>query len=236
MTVQDIDFGGFRLATVSGIVRTDRNRDGVYDEDWAGARVFLDKNLDGVRDSNEPTFVVDSSGTYRFDNLRPGQYIVNVELPVGYERKSPSVVDKLTVAESAAVFSDLNIDVRRENIWFNKLESTDVNKDGEITPLDVIVINRLRRVGTSALALDANPEDVPFSFDTNDDQFISPIDVLIIINRLKRRSLASSDGERTPTSSIASAFNTQSPSTNDFALMSIYGEDELQSKRIRKKN
>jgi hypothetical protein len=51
------------------------------DRPYAGITVYLDLNGDGKLDPNDPKTVTDSGGGYRFNSLRPGNYVVRQILP-----------------------------------------------------------------------------------------------------------------------------------------------------------
>jgi hypothetical protein len=59
--------------------------------------VFLDLNLNGQLDSNEPTAITNSAGVYSFPNLATGRYFIFPVLPAGwradgvYSRRGDSV-------------------------------------------------------------------------------------------------------------------------------------------------
>ncbi|MCY2974594.1 MAG: tandem-95 repeat protein [Planctomycetota bacterium] len=72
-----------------------------------------------------------------------------------------------------------------QGTWHNPLNSFDVNADGYVSPLDVlVVINALnRQVGNFGLTIG------PMVYlDVNDDENVSPIDVLLVINHLNSRA------------------------------------------------
>ncbi len=76
--------------------------------------------------------------------------------------------------------------------WQNHDNPLDVNGDGDITPMDpLMIINVINRLGS--FPLNANPpsEGEPGGggfIDVNGDGEVSPIDVLIVINHLNQRS------------------------------------------------
>jgi hypothetical protein len=51
------------------------------DRPYAGITVYLDLNGDGKLDPNDPKTATDSGGGYRFNSLRPGNYVVRQVLP-----------------------------------------------------------------------------------------------------------------------------------------------------------
>jgi len=68
-------------------------------------RLYLDLDNDGILDTNEPsvlsladdldTTTIDESGTYRFNNVLPGSYIVREVIPAGYRQTSPGLAGGL---------------------------------------------------------------------------------------------------------------------------------------------
>jgi Dockerin type I domain/PKD domain len=87
--------------------------------------------------------------------------------------------------------------------WRNRRLNVDVNDDGEVAPLDVLlIINELsRRQGSDDLLPRIGEIDLfkPMYVDTSGDSFLAPIDVLLVINFLSRQSRESvAEGEATP--------------------------------------
>jgi hypothetical protein len=74
------------VGTISGIKFYDANLNGVFDEGEAGVggiTIFLDLNENGELDEGEPCTVTAEDGSYTFDGLAPGTYIVREILPEG---------------------------------------------------------------------------------------------------------------------------------------------------------
>ncbi len=88
------DAGLFLLGAIGGSLWNDADGDGARDEgelplvDW---RVYLDLNDNGQLDIDldEPFDDTDAAGNYRFEGLRPGQYIVAQQIPAGWEQTFP---------------------------------------------------------------------------------------------------------------------------------------------------
>lgn len=78
------------------------------------------------------------------------------------------------------------------SVWQNPRMPLDVNADGIISPLDVLVgINRLNAARDRNLGEERSATDPDHTFpDANGDGIHSPLDVLVIINRLNQRSPA----------------------------------------------
>lgn len=72
----------------------------------------------------------------------------------------------------------------------------DVNGDGVVTPIDVLMlINELNRRGAGPLPTGTGGEGLPFMPDVNGDGILSPLDILIIINDLNRDLPPEAEGE-----------------------------------------
>ncbi|MFO1062506.1 MAG: dockerin type I domain-containing protein [Pirellulales bacterium] len=78
--------------------------------------------------------------------------------------------------------------------WSNLRNLLDVNDDGNITPLDaLLIINQLNSVGPRSL-FGRDPEDLPRFIDVNNDGYVTALDALLVINRLNQGG--SSEGEQ----------------------------------------
>lgn len=99
------------LGRISGIVFNDLNGNGLRDAGEPGlpnVRVFLDKDNDGVLDSNEKSRLTAPSGAYRFGDLPAGTYRVKQILPAGFRQSAPpSGYFRINLAEGQA-FSNRN--------------------------------------------------------------------------------------------------------------------------------
>jgi hypothetical protein len=109
-------FGDTTTGVIRGMVFTDANQDTMRqsgERGLPGWTVFLDKDSDGVHDSNEKVRVTNSRGEYRFSGLTPGTYYLRVVQQNGFARTNPLsgvwVVKNLTFAQS---FSNRNIGQR----------------------------------------------------------------------------------------------------------------------------
>jgi subtilisin-like proprotein convertase family protein len=82
-----LNFGRFRLITLSGTVYTDTNGNGVQDSGEVGEpgqTVFLDLNGTRVLAPNDPTATTDANGQFAFTNFGPGTYTVRQVVPAGW--------------------------------------------------------------------------------------------------------------------------------------------------------
>jgi hypothetical protein len=75
--------------------------------------------------------------------------------------------------------------VQNDTMWHNPLSRLDVNADGMISPIDVLIlINLINQAGSSPLhAGDPAFLNLPY-VDVNADNFFSPIDILLVVNFL----------------------------------------------------
>lgn len=75
-----------------------------------------------------------------------------------------------------------------ETLWHNPLSPLDVNDDGAVSPLDVLlVINFLNRARGPVAHLVRTGVSAQF-LDTSNDGNLSPVDALLVLNHLNRRS------------------------------------------------
>ena len=97
---QTIDFGFFALASLGDLVWYDANQDGIQDAtETSIAGIATAVGVPGVNvrlygaESNLliATLVTDSQGHYTFNELLPGNYYVQIELPPGYQATLPNV-------------------------------------------------------------------------------------------------------------------------------------------------
>jgi hypothetical protein len=216
------------------LVWMDANKNGTQDSAETGvADVVL--TLTGTETTSGAQVtrktMTDSEGGYFFGALLPGTYTVTMSPVAGLEltglnRKTPSSTDndeesdsdfqqgirQATVTLTAgASNSDLDAGLVAFNgfIWNNQLLSEDVDDNGQVTPIDaLLVIIQLNSSGPRTLAAPtASFTPAPF-IDVNHDGLVTPLDALLVIIRLNS---ASGEGEA-PTAATASAANTSAAS------------------------
>jgi Dockerin type I domain len=127
-----------------------------------------------------------NAGEFHFPGLMPGTYRVKLQADTNYIGTAPvnGVREVTLTSGQSAKHSDFGA-YRPGSPHQNSVLSTDVNADGQVTPLDVlIVINALARNGSESL----QNISVPYKqhVDVNGDLDLSPIDVLQVINYLRR--------------------------------------------------
>ena len=152
----------------------------------ASVRVFgaagTDVGLDDLRYGPSVSTTSSTFGAFRFDNLPSGQFNLLLE-----STSSQFVVDtsEVTVDVVAGTTTVLAVPVTRvSSPWTNPIDPLDVNNNGEIQPLDaLVVINELNRTSSRGLTDD---DLAPPYLDVNGDQMVTPIDALRVINYLNR--------------------------------------------------
>jgi len=144
----------------------------------------------------------DASGTYRFPGLAPGQYTLAVHVPFavrlaapnqGLDDEADSDFDPAS-GQIVVVLTDphdrVNIDAGLWRTWQNPRNPLDVNADGVVVPLDVLLlINDINSRGARPLSLPPLAPLLPPPYlDTNGDGEVGPLDALLVINSLNRGS------------------------------------------------
>ncbi len=149
-------------------------------------RVVAPQNIKGLVDiSSDGKLTYDPSQVVEFQNLGLGQSSIE------------SIVVEVADGRGETVTGTITITIHGNYDFYNRDQPLDVNRDGDVSPLDVlIVINYLNAGGSSLLpGVIGLPE---FSLDTNNDGSVSPLDALIIINQLNSSQLS---GEASPSRS-----------------------------------
>ena len=250
------DLAAFNNAT--NTFSFDTNRDGIADFTWrvaddvgrfVGLSGFTDRpvagdlNLDGIDDiglwvKDRQGTLPRNSGEYFFwvsDRANPNPAIV-------FDSYSPDPLGNDLFAEfgddfGLPIFGNFDPPVERNtesNLLHNTPSPLDVDSDGFISPLDVlVVINVLNNYPKF-------PSNDPvrtfytigqMKADPDNDRTISPLDVLTIINYLNSRR-GSGEGEGEGDSSLVAAAGVQHGATDDFFAQ--LGAD-LESDSFRKK-
>ena len=94
---------------------------------------------------------------------------------------------------------DYAIRIVGANPWSNTRNRFDVNDDGFVSPIDVLlIINELNRRGIRVLFLSSSHTDSAPYFDVSLDNAITPIDVLLVINYLNRIPAGEGETESSP--------------------------------------
>ena len=106
------DAGLVQLGSISGAAYNDANDNHQRDaaeEALGGFTVFVDLDRDNQRDEHEPSAQTGADGSYRFDNLRPGTYVVAMEVPPGWQQTSPDQAGVVVSLQSANLTPAINL-------------------------------------------------------------------------------------------------------------------------------
>jgi hypothetical protein len=144
-TTGPILFGNFPLATVSGVVFSDANANGVRDGGETGVPnvvVYNDTNGNGVRDGGETSVTTDGSGTYAFSGQGPGALVrARIVTPANTTRTTgdpaPVTVPGPTSAGDFGLFLPASIG----GVVFNDTNGNGVRDAGEAGVPNVVVFN-----------------------------------------------------------------------------------------------
>lgn len=150
----------------------------------------------------------DASGRYLFPGLAAGQYTLTLEVPFavrlatanqGMDDAADSDFDASTHRASVVLVgpNDLTtVDAGLWRTWQNPRNPLDINGDGKVFPLDVLLlINDLNARGSRALPIPPSPSAMPPYLDASGDGVVGPQDALIVINYLNKSSAAGGEGE-----------------------------------------
>lgn len=161
--------------------------------------VPLDRfDLDGDDETSEP-LPFDGLGQARSVVTRSGAFggptdIGAYELPASWQYVGHSQSDAVVYRHFDA--AGVSISIELDPQWTNPLNRVDVKPDGNVGPLDaLIVINAIARGSyfdpqTNQLGNPADYAELPdFFFDVNADGKLTPIDALNVINHLARQSV-----------------------------------------------
>jgi hypothetical protein len=187
------------------------NGDGVQNQGEAGAAgivVRLNGMETGSGASVNRLTQSDATGTYQFPGLAPGQYTLALEMPSAIRLATPnqgtddaadSDFDPVTGQATVMLVgpdNDRTVDAGLWRTWQNPRNPLDVNDDGMVVPLDVLLlINDINARNARPLAIPpVAPLLPPPYLDVNGDGAIAALDVLIVINYLNSESV-SEEGE-----------------------------------------
>ncbi|MFK8113949.1 MAG: cadherin-like domain-containing protein [Rubripirellula sp.] len=116
----------------------------------------------------------------------------SVSLVGDRELTAPRVMD--SELHHAASQNGVTIEVVNDDAWRNPFDRFDVNRSGDVSALDaLVVLNEMSRGGIRDLETPTSDDQVgKFYFDSNADRRISALDALVVINEMTRRSNQSS--------------------------------------------
>ena len=144
--------------------------------------------LDHLRYGPETSVTTQSLGQYRLANIPAGSYLVKAIPPTSALVATTGGGDRLSATVVAAgTTTDIDFSFRSNaSIWQNGVNRFDVNNDGSVTALDVLlIVNDINQNQARDLA-QANFQSPPY-VDVNGDGFSSALDALLIINDINAR-------------------------------------------------
>jgi hypothetical protein len=103
------NFGYICLGSIRGTKFFDVTANGLTPDDTvlAGTTIYLDANNNSQLDPDEASTITGADGSYAFNDLLPGQYVVREVVPAGYQRTTP--IDSYSpVITPGAVASNLD--------------------------------------------------------------------------------------------------------------------------------
>ncbi len=209
--VQSIEVTG----AISGRIFLDSNDDGVYattEPVRGGLTVFDDANENGDLDAGEASTVTDNDGSYVFRFDQDHTYHLRILDGENWSATSDAMLSGTITPGNAT--GSLNFGTQLSVAsWHNTALAEDVDGINGVTPLDALqIINEInaRTISNPETgALPAAPDGLDLYFpDTNDDLVVSPLDAIIVINRLNDTS-ASSNAALASVSSSRSVSGTQ---------------------------
>jgi hypothetical protein len=162
----------------------------------AGTRI----GIDNIRFGAVLKTTTGPLGEYRLPGLAPGSYSILVSPGNGGYTPIPQTARTLaTNVASTQPTTNVNFGLfSPPSPWQNRTINSDVNGDGSVFALDVLlVINAINNHGIIGLA----GSNVPTTFlvDVNGDTMLTPLDVLTVINFINSSSRAlSGEGEPAP--------------------------------------
>ena len=104
-------------STLGGSVFGDTDLDGLRGADdvgLSGWAVYIDENLNGVRDRKEPATETDREGRYTISGLDAGTHDVRVDVPAGWEAGGLGGESQTILLDGKRSFTELNFSVNPE--------------------------------------------------------------------------------------------------------------------------
>jgi len=157
------------ITTVLDVLRNDTNPDGTLDP----------ATLEIVSGSEMADLVVQADGTIRFTPQAGFLGTARFRYVVSDNDGRPSVPTDVTVLVVVSIYQ-------------NPRSRFDVDDDGTVSPLDVLVLINLLNSRAPSLSVDGLPGP-PAYVDVNADNRVDPLDVLDLINHMN--SLSNGEGE-----------------------------------------
>lgn len=181
----------------------------------AGGHANTSIKLDNLRFGPETATTTGALGGYAFPSLPVGNYNVRVTPSTGFVAAQPTGGQQATFVAANATVSDVDFGfVTSTSAWQNPFDANDVNDDGIVSPIDVLlIVNDINQ----HQARDLRGTNTPFPpyIDVSGDSFVSALDALIVVNFINSQNRGGGEGE--------SAIN---------ATESNWGEDALAAREV----
>lgn len=148
--------------------------------------------LDNLNFGAETQVVTGANGRFAAPSLPAGNYIVQISQQ-GFNALTPTggLQPVTIVANTAAPDIDFGFSTA-SSPWQNTRDPNDVNDDGIISALDVLlIVNDINANGIRDLGLSGY--QAPPYIDVNGDRFVAALDVLLVVNYINSRG--SGEGE-----------------------------------------
>ena len=145
-------------------------------------QLFDGDTLIGQATASGTSVTVTTNGTAALSSgvhsITAKQVLTNQAVNVGNDKRTVDLASPISAGHSITIAAD---------DWTNPTEPLDVNANGDIVPLDaLLIINELNENGSSQLG--PGPASSTMYMDTDGDGFVKPLDALLVINHLNEVS------------------------------------------------
>jgi len=147
--------------------------------------------IDNLRYGPKTQTQTDSSGRYGFTNLPAGVYNVQVVLTGLTSHVSTSAGATQTLdLQSMDALAHVDYGINFQNTaWHNTQIAADVNDDGVVSAIDVLLIINLLNQNTPSALINSGLSSPPY-VDVSNDAFLTAIDALMVINAINSKTEA----------------------------------------------
>lgn len=157
--------------------------------------------IDNLRYGPTTQTLTDSTGRYSFANLPAGVYHVQAVLAgvTSHVSTAAGAVQTLDL-QSMETIEHVDYGINFQNTaWHNTHIAEDVNDDGKITAIDVLLIVNLLNSNTAAALTGSGIPASPY-IDVSNDAFLTAIDALLVVNAIN--GSGAGEGETNRSSSL----------------------------------
>ncbi len=180
--------------------------------------------IDNIAYGPRTQATTDSNGRFTFESLPAGAYKLQVQLDNPLTAVSSPIGEFQTVAlVSGGVNEHVNFGLFTSNSpWFNSTLPEDVDGDGQVSPIDVLLIVNLLNQNVEA---ELNGSGLPLNerVDVSNDSFLTAFDALLVINAINNLPPAS-EAELTSGSGNSSMGSAGGSSSGSSGTASSEGE------------